>query len=473
MSLSVERGVRQLFLDDELTESVHGLARTAHIARPHPASPVFRGEMPWEHRVMPASILRDPDSGKFRMWYSDVLGSGRNLWEIDGIRVPSHRSEHGEVSTVILTCYAESVDGLQWVRPTLRQVTFEGSLENNIIDKHDREHQLIGQDTIVYFDERDPDPERRYKFYHWARRAPDEFDMLVSADGIRFRPYEGNPILSVTGDTQIDPVWSPELGKYISFGRYRCPDWPGTGRRVARIESEDLIHWSDNLNAFPAIQADEDEEPLMQFYQMKVFRYESQFVGLLNDFYVLQPPSGGELEISLATSRDGASWQRVANRQAIIRRNEEEKHIRTHGAVFVQGDEIWIYYASSPYWHGPVPGADPVHVGRSWSVRVSTLRRDGFVSWRGEEGWLQTKAFAAPAGDLFINAEVSRGQVLAEVLDGSGARLGASAPLRGNLLRGALQWRDAEGGTPPWRPGDTIALRFHLTRGHLFSYWFE
>ncbi len=463
MNPRVEAGVRQLFLDDEMIERMSGLARTAHVARAHPASPVFRGEMPWEQRVSPATILRDPASGKFRMWYCTVLSGGRELWEVGGIRVPAYPG----VQSVILTCYAESENGLHWIRPTLRQLTFEGSLENNIIDKHDRQQQYIGQGMCIYHDEREPDASRRYKFFHWARRDPDEAHLLTSADGISFQDYPGNPIISGdVYDSSIEPVWSPEVGKYLSFGRY------GFGRTIALRTSDDLIHWSAPQQVLKP-ERDEWPEgtdwPHKQFYHMSVHRYEGQFVGLLNDFYMLEPPSSGELEISLASSRDGIVWQRVANREPIIRRSEQERHIRTPGAVIVQGDEIWIYYSSSPYWHGPVQGLDPTDAGRSWRIRLATLRRDGFVSLFGDDGWLQTRVFAAPPGLLHVNADVASGQLVAEVLDRSGRGLGASDPLRGNWLEGRLRWR----GAPPWRAGDSIALRFHLKRGRLFSYWFR
>ena len=32
-----------------------------------------------------------------------------------------------------LTCYAESKDGVQWIKPKLAQFEFDGSKENNIV----------------------------------------------------------------------------------------------------------------------------------------------------------------------------------------------------------------------------------------------------------------------------------------------------------------------------------------------------
>ena len=172
MTCEVERGVRQLFLDDELVAKVSGLFRTIHVAQPQPGLEVMRTEYPWEAGVRaPCAIMRVPDTGRYRMWYQSMM-MGRERWEVGGVRVPGYVPKTdkwgGPVHTVLLTCYVESEDGLHWERPMLRQMTFDGSLENNLIDTLDggEENRHIGQGTNVFYDERDPDPKRRYKLYH-------------------------------------------------------------------------------------------------------------------------------------------------------------------------------------------------------------------------------------------------------------------------------------------------------------------
>jgi hypothetical protein len=49
---------------------VDGLRRRLHQPQKHPANPVLRGETPWEGQSpVLAHVLRDPASGRFRMWY--------------------------------------------------------------------------------------------------------------------------------------------------------------------------------------------------------------------------------------------------------------------------------------------------------------------------------------------------------------------------------------------------------------------
>lgn len=316
--------------------------------------------------------------------------------------------------------------------------------------------------------------------------------MLISSDGIRFENYPGNPILPEYGDTHINPVWSPEVGKYLSYGRYGAPDWPlrpphlahlnykdgyWCCRRIAIITSDDAIHWSDPSQALPGIQADDYEQPLKEFNSVGVQRYEGQFIAFLSDFNILlEPPVqpkdghyGADLEISLASSRDGLKWKRVANRQPIIGRNEEEKCMQGYVHMLVQGDELWIYYHSHPYWHGPTEGMDFDDLSRASRVRLRKLRRDGFVSWFGPNGYLQTTVFPAPEGRLHVNADFALGQIVAEMLDANGNRLGASDPLRGNWHNATLEFKNDQ----PWKTGDRIAIRFNVQRGHLYSYWFD
>ena len=51
--------------------------------------------------------------------------------------------------------YAESEDGLHWVKPTLRCRQFRGSLENNLVSSQ------CGRQVI--YDPHEADPSRRYK----------------------------------------------------------------------------------------------------------------------------------------------------------------------------------------------------------------------------------------------------------------------------------------------------------------------
>ena len=102
------------------------------------------------------------DEGKYRMWY---FGAHRGVspdWpqeELDEINSwpPNlHDFFNGPV------CYAESDDGVNWVKPNLGQAKFKGNTNNNIIYLPDAG---AAAPTII-IDADDPNPDRKYKMVY-------------------------------------------------------------------------------------------------------------------------------------------------------------------------------------------------------------------------------------------------------------------------------------------------------------------
>lgn len=105
-----------------------------------------------------------------------------------------------------LTLYAESDDGITWVKPNVGIFTFNGSAGNNIVwDLHG---------AAVFIDREEKNPEKRYKAIGFCRRYRNIF-LLTSPDGIHWddkdyvepvsrRANEGS--FNVTFDAN-DPVY--------------------------------------------------------------------------------------------------------------------------------------------------------------------------------------------------------------------------------------------------------------------------
>ena len=104
---------KQIFLDNEIIEGMWGLKRTYYPVTKYAASPILCGEHPWEQGGVRlwGTVLRD--ESVFRMWYQ------------------------GQGEKTSFTCYATSVDGLQWERPSLGICAFDGSTENNTVFRGD------------------------------------------------------------------------------------------------------------------------------------------------------------------------------------------------------------------------------------------------------------------------------------------------------------------------------------------------
>src|SRR5215471_10622068 len=93
---------KQLFLDDYLIASRTNVFRRIHPAEKFKANPVIRQSEPWEDsmNIVYGSVIRDGD--KYKAWY--MSGPG--------------------------VSYAESDDGIHWVKPPLDLVPIHGAKTN-------------------------------------------------------------------------------------------------------------------------------------------------------------------------------------------------------------------------------------------------------------------------------------------------------------------------------------------------------
>jgi hypothetical protein len=127
------------------------------------------------------------EAGKFRMWYYPV----------------AHGDGPGDL-TQGPVCYAESHDGVHWVKPNLGQVEFRGSRANNAIRLPDAKIEGVE----VLRDETDPDPKQRYKMVYNPHDGNDwTIRTATSPDGIR---WTANPDFAMT--------WFVEQASFIRHG---------------------------------------------------------------------------------------------------------------------------------------------------------------------------------------------------------------------------------------------------------------
>ena len=133
------------------------------------------------------------------------------------------------------TCYAESADGISWMRPELGMVELRGSKRNDAI--------LPGMPVYPFGPFVDGRPgvpaEERYKAV--ARHVGGSQRHLMgyaSADGIHWHSLRDEPIIPQTlennFDSQTVAFWSEVEGCYVAYMRHM-----GGGRRaISRATSE-------------------------------------------------------------------------------------------------------------------------------------------------------------------------------------------------------------------------------------------
>jgi len=397
--------------------------------------------MPWEGTKCPegsyphdfgfyGGTLYDNEEKIFKMWYTGVVEGIQCNW---------------------VMCYATSDDGIHWKRPNLGIVEYKGSKENNIcfesLDEEARqrgvargvvliEHHFNG--VIKDLDE--SDPARRYKTVslqascrdpETGEKSPTPVTGLytcVSPDGIHWTTNKEPAFFEEGfefGVYDVDILWyNQKRKKYAVLVRgliYR-PDGTGDQGPVMRmqqiVESDDFEHWTTPVIALKPDDQDPDD---MQVYGMNAFDYENMYLGLVLTFHANDDRRN--IDVQLASSRNGRVWWRAGNRQTFIPLGES--HSWDSGEVWAYrqpvevGDELWFYYIGipGPRSHVPLlPGEPPRTSG---SLGLAKLKKGRFVSMDAgdEEGWLLTKPLKLKGKTLHLNANAGKGDILVEILE--------------------------------------------------------
>src|SRR5262249_6808506 len=177
---------RELLVDDFLIEKRDGLE--LRLQTPVPREIVLKHDAPWEGSGCGYhTIFRDGDI--IRMYY--IAGE---LINEDGTKLASRP---------FFACYAESKDGIRWVKPELGLFAFDGSKKNNII------WAAKGLDNFTPFKDPNPAcrPDERYKA---VGSGPGGLLAYRSADGIHWAPLADRPIITKGAfDTQNNAFWDP------------------------------------------------------------------------------------------------------------------------------------------------------------------------------------------------------------------------------------------------------------------------
>jgi hypothetical protein len=126
------------------------------------------------------------------------------------------------------------------------------------------------------------------------------------------------------------------------------------------------------------------------------------------------PGNDGNIEVQLATSRDGIHWYRPEPTKPFIPRGIEGSwdygmtYVTGGSSLLYRGDEIWIYYSAQPFTHGDYALDKAEALG---SVMRAVIRRDGFVSVDAgpEPGEFTTPPMVFSGNRLVLNVDTGGG----------------------------------------------------------------
>lgn len=437
----------QLFLDDQLIESVHGANLKLH--HPRPAEVVIHKDKPWEDETMYDSVVIK-DGDRYRMWYRTNFNA-----------------------PPFYTGYAESTDGVHWTKPNLGLIDFQGSKANNLVWTSGPVGSM-GCVLSIFKDHNPKTPDsQRYKGFATranAKAGGPGILGLVSPDGLRWKLTQPDMILRGGAfDSHNLALWDAARGQYVAYTRGFLDDI----RHIRRATSTDFQTWSE-LKFI-----DLGDSPLEHLYKNAATTYYRRPDVLLMFPKRFLPtrkadpnwPLAGLSDIVFMSSRDGIHWDRRFM-EAFIRPgpdllNWHERAIEVGQGLVPTGlGQMSLYY---------------IEHYRTDSVRIrrAVLREDGFVSVHApyDGGELLTKPLVFSGNRLAINyATSAAGSIRVEVTDAAGK------PVPGFAAKDAAEiFGDQTDRLVTWQgpadlsqlAGKPVRLRFIMKDADLFSFQFR
>jgi len=429
---------------------------------------VIRPDRPWEGTMISLFLTVRDDGGRLRMWY-----------------ICRDKANQANVA------YAESHDGVAWVKPNLGIVNYAGSTDNNLVG-------LTSLEGVVFRDEQAPASERYVYLTHlWTEGMVRHY----SPDGLHWQ-RDRAPLLRMGSDTQNVTFWDPRLGKYVVYLRGWRKEDKKIFRQVVRTELANLttplpvepspdaryLWGKDKMSVIgdelPAVFAtDEHDPPNSDVYNIAAQPYPLDhrwYVGFPSLFQREKGTSDGRLEVHFVGSVDGIHWQRYDRRPYAplgLAGSDCPNMTFLGTGMAVRGDEIWQYGTGFQTRHGDKERA--LRPAPDGVIFRYVQRVDGFVSldFDNQEGSCVTGPVTIDGAQLLLNVDTGAlGVLRVALLDEAGQELAGCGleqcrPIRGNATGLAVAWKDG----PELAPlaGRTVRLKLVGARTSLFSFRWE
>jgi hypothetical protein len=402
---------------------------------------------------------------KFRMWYC----AAANDDEVNS-HSPSYRP-----------AYAESDDGIHWIKPQLGLVEFNGNKRNNLLQFSPKPNFALTEPLYspVLYEPSDPNPARRYKMALYGRFY-DESDVdhkhlkstiypYFSSDGLRWRLALPTP-KGETLNEKEEPLNVQRIfeigglykfsGFYYAVGQEVYPDvWLPDGTQAGRVMvahwSPDFIHWSkDRALSFMRYGYRSQKENLNEAHEPAgIWNRNNVLIGTFGLWQGAKKTSERRMPLGFLISNDGIHFREPQPDFEILKPGadgEWDQRGLIHGQGYENvGDKTYMYYGT---WDLSSPG-DP-----EGSVGLSMLRRDGFGYLsvkRDGDAFLTSIPINFPQGiaHAAINADGlgTDATLRVELLDARGTALpGYSAEIVQSGVNVKVPWA---GGKPSTKPG--------------------
>lgn len=449
----------ELFVDHYLIEKLEGTELKLHT--PILAGIAVKFDHPWEGAFCGyPTIIKDGDT--YRLYYRGLPGAGKDGSEAE------------------VTCYAESRDGINWVKPDLGLYKINGSYNNNVILSG---FAPLSHNFSPFLDSKPGIPESE-RFKAFAGTSRSGLIAFVSADGIRWQKLHDEPVITEGAfDSQNVAFWSESEKYYVCYFRtWTSGEFKGY-RTISRTTSKDFLTWT------VPVKMDFGDTPVEHLYTNQTqpyYRTPHIYIALPMRFMpgrkVLTDTQAKSLGVSpkyksdcaetvFITSRGGNRYDRTFM-EGFIRPGSDPGNwasragIGALGIVPTSPSEISIYKQA----HYAQPTA---HLLRY------ILRTDGFVSVNApyNGGEMVTKPLTFIGKNLVINFSTSAaGFIKIEIQDATGKpipgfTIDEAEETIGDDIERVVSWKN---GTDVNKlAGKTIRLRFVMKDADLYSIRFK
>lgn len=287
----------------------------AHIEKDTEHNPLFHEDFfsdpprKWEVRYDNAypNVIYDPKYRKYRCYYT--LCSKDDDSASAGKEERARRAYRPMPTRIASLGYAESDDGVHWVKPSLGLVDFEGSTDNNMLFRY-------AHGTGVFLDEAEADPARRYKLVTKVEYPGGRTYMAVnfSEDGVHWGEMIQWPRNNPPADSHNFPFRDKVDGLFKVITR----TWKNGVRISSICSSRDFINWSEPREI---LRGDGFES---QVYSMPVFWYNGIYLGLASMFHEgdRSAPNFDTVDCELTYAATTDKFDRVAPYQYLIPRGQ-------------------------------------------------------------------------------------------------------------------------------------------------------
>ncbi len=434
-----------LLLDDYYIAQSQGLVRKINMPEKLP-DPIITGRKQdgtGDNCFQPyLTVIRDPETGRFRMWYGVPEDSGQ-----------SHLA------------YIESEDGIHWIPP----------------------HRVLDDPMKIQFGcaviDRGasfPTPEERYAYGFYGDGG---LRIAVSPDGFKWRMTEAfvkhNHDITWLG-------WDPLRAQYLAFLSMTLPGegWAENRRIPHMTTSPSLLAWK---TPWRVVKPEPGESGETQFYCMAgaIARGHTlvALVKVLRDDLNPEPDKTaagmGDLDRKaaglgytvLAWSHDGETWQRDV--EPFIDRNPVpgtwDRAMAWGDCQVPVGDQVFLYYGGYKRGH-------KVKRFEERQIGLARIMRDRYTAQAAgrDEGTLRTKPGILKAKTLTVNSK-GYGTLKARLLDAVGNPIEGFGwddmePVMGDSVAHPVKWK----GDLAALQGQSVAIEFTLNNTELYSFdWLD